>query len=312
MLAGMWRWQISEFENGQLLIDALHLRVPAAPRAFLLQTIRKGRLRCAGQALAADLPVSTGLCLTVQTSARFEELAGLGGVPPQDLLYEDQHALVVHKPAGLAMHLTPGHEDNLADRVARFFALRHAPHRVAPVHRLDVGTSGPVLFGKGRWAVGQYGRLLMDRRFSKHYLVVVAGSVPSQGRLTSPIAEGELLKPALTRYRCLAAAGPYSLLDLDLVTGRQHQARRQLAAAGWPIVGDRRYGGPSWPGLDHPFLHCHRLCFPALATQQLRQVDAPLPARLAGILAAIGLTTVLPTANNLGNAAGGGQDHVSW
>jgi hypothetical protein len=49
-----------------------------------------------------------------------------------------------------------------------------------------------------------------------------------------------------------------------------------------------------------------------LATQQLRQVDAPLPARLAGILAAIGLTTALPTANNLGNAAGGGQDHVSW
>jgi 23S rRNA-/tRNA-specific pseudouridylate synthase len=231
-------------------------------------------------------------------------------VPPQDLLYEDQHALVVYKPAGLAMHLTPGHDDNLADRVARFVAVRHVPYRVAPVHRLDIGTSGPVLFGKGRWAAGQYGRLLMDRQLSKHYLALVAGSVPSQGRLTSPIAEGELLKPALTRYRCLAAAGPYSLLDLDLVTGRQHQARRQLADAGWSIVGDRRYGGPPWPGLDHPFLHCHRLRFPVLTTEQLRQVDVPLPAQLAGILAVIGLTTALPAASNSENTASAGQDQV--
>ena len=310
MLAGMWQWQVSDYENGQRLIDALQWRVPAAPRAFLQQTIRKGRLRCSGQVLAADLPVSSGMCLTVQASARFEELAGLSGVPPQDLLYEDQHALVVYKPAGLAMHLTPGHDDNLADRVARFIALRHAPHRVAPVHRLDIGTSGPVLFGKGRWAAGQYGRLLMDRRLNKHYLALVVGNVPSEGRLTSPIAERELLKPALTRYRCLTAAGPYSLLDLDLVTGRQHQARRQLADAGWPIVGDRRYGGPPWPGLDYPFLHCHRLCFPVLATQLLRQVDVPLPAQLAGILAAIGLKTALPTANTPGNAASGGKEQV--
>ena len=310
MLAGMWQWRVSDFENGQLLIDALQLRVPAAPRAFLHQTIRKGRLRCRGAALAADLPVSSGMCLTVHASARFEELAGLSGVPPQDLLYEDQHALVVYKPAGLAMHLTPGHDDNLADRVARFVALRHVPYRVAPVHRLDIGTSGPVLFGKGRWAAGQYGRLLMDRQLSKHYLALVAGSVPSQGRLTSPIAEGELLKPALTCYRCLAAAGPYSLLDLDLVTGRQHQARRQLADAGWPIVGDRRYGGPPWPGLDHPFLHCHRLRFPVLTTGQLRQVDVPPPAQLAGILAVIGMTAALPAASNSENTASAGQDQI--
>jgi RluA family pseudouridine synthase len=298
MLAGMWQWQISEFENGQRLIDALQLRIPAAPRAFLQQTIRKGRLRCGGQVLSADLPVSSGMGLTVQVSARFEELAGLSGVPPQHLLYEDQHALVVYKPAGLAMHLTPGHDDNLVDRVVRFVTWRHAPYRVAPVHRLDIGTSGPVLFGKGRWAAGQYGRLLMDGQLSKHYLALVAGNVPSQGRLTSPVAEGGFLKTALTRYRCLAAVRPYSLLDLDLVTGRQHQARRQLADAGWPIVGDRRYGGPPWPGLEHPFLHCHRLCFPDLATQQPRQIEVPLPAQLAEILSAIGLTTVPATANN--------------
>lgn len=310
MLAGMWQWQVSEFESGQRLIDALQLRVPAAPRAFLQQTIRKGRLRCGGQALSADLPVSAGMYLTVQASARFEELAGRGGVPPQDLLYEDQHALVVYKPAGLAMHLTPGHDDNLVERVARFMAWRHAPYRVAPVHRLDIGTSGPVLFGKGRWAAGQYGRLLMARQLGKHYLALVAGTVPSQGRLTSPIAEGERLKTALTRYRCLAAARPYSLLALDLVTGRQHQARRQLAEAGWPIVGDRRYGGPPWPGLEHPFLHCHRLGFPELATQQPRQIDVPLPAQLAEILTAIGLTTAPATANNLENAAGGGPKRV--
>ena len=314
MLHGMWHWQVTESEAGQQLLDALTLRVPAAPRAFLHQTVRKGRVCCAGRPANIELPLTLGMSLSVQTSARFLELAGLGGVPPQDLLYEDHHALVVFKPAGLAMHRAEGHTDTLVDRATRFAALRRAPYRLAPVHRLDAGTSGPVLFAKGRWAAGQYGRLLMAHQLSKHYLALVAGDVPSQGRLTSPIAEGELLKTALTRYRCLAAARPFSLLDLELVTGRQHQARRQLADAGWPIVGDRRYGGPPWPGLEHPFLHCHRLGFPELATRQLRHIDVPLPAQLAAILSAIGLTTAPSTANNLANnlenAAGGGQERV--
>ena len=274
------------------------------PGPLLHQFVRKGRIRHGDQPLTASCRVASGMLLTVRSSTRLAELAGLCGIAPEELLFEDRHALVVYKPAGLAVHRAVGHEaDNLVARVARFVALRHAPYRVAPVHRLDIGTSGPVLFGKGRWATGQYGQLLMAGQISKRYLALVAGRVPAQGELTTPVPEGELLKPALTRYRCLSAAGRFCLLELDLITGRPHQARRQLADAGWPIVGDRRYGGPPWPGLGHPFLHSHRLRFPGLETGEYHEVTCPLPAPLTEILARAGLTLPPALAGSEENSA---------
>ena len=290
MLAGMWQWQTTEFEAGRPLLEALALRVPAAPQAFLRQLIRKGRILCGDQPATAEMSLSCGLRLHVQTSARFNELAAAGGVEPQAILFEDRQALVVYKPAGLAVHRAANNHDNLVERVARLGALRRAPYRLAPVHRLDIGTSGPVLFAKGRQAAGEYGRLLMNGRIGKHYLALVAGRIAGTGVLTTAVPAGRSLKPALARYRALATGGTCSLLELDLVTGRQHQARRQLADAGWPILGDRRYGGPPWPGLDHPFLHGHSLRFPSLDDGGERQVDCPLPPLLAGILAATGLS----------------------
>lgn len=280
----MWQWQITEFEAGQPLPDALALRIPAAPRAYLRQLLRKGKVCSNGHPLADGATVVSGMHLTLPASARLNELFEAGGLPPWSLLYEDQAAMVIFKPAGLAVHQAVGHEDNLTSRICRFLALRHAPYRPAPVHRLDIGTSGPVLFGKGREATGQYGRLLMAGRIGKGYLALVAGNVPARGELVTPVPEGGMPKAALTRFRRLATAGSLCLLELDLVTGRPHQARRQLADAGWPIIGDRRYGGRPWPGLGHPFLHSHRLCFPTLDTNQLRQVDCPLPPPLAALL----------------------------
>ena len=286
----MWPWQVSRFETGNTLSAALALRIPAAPQGYLRQLARKGKICCQGEPLAGETIVSTGMTLTLPASERLTELFEAGGLPPWALLYEDRAALVVFKPAGLAVHRAAGHDDNLADRVARFLALRHAPHNSAPVHRLDIGTSGPVLFGKGRQATGEYGRMLMDGRIGKRYLALATGAIPEQGELTSPVPEHGVLRPSLARFRRLAQNGARCLLDVELVTGRPHQVRRQLADAGWPIVGDRRYGGQSWPGLNHPFLHCHRLHFPALDSAELRRVDVPLPEGLETILLAAGLT----------------------
>jgi len=310
MLADMWHWQVSEYESGRPLLEAVALRIPAAPRAFLHQTIRKGRILLGDQVLVADQTVSSDMTLTVKASARLEALARLCGILPGDLLYEDQYALVVYKPAGLAVHQAAGHDDNLLNRAVRFAAWRHAPYRVMPIHRLDIGTSGPILFGKGHYAAGQYGRLMMDQRISKHYLALVAGRVPREGQLATPVLEGNVPKPALTRFQRLAAAENCSLVMLELVTGRRHQARRQLADAGWPIVGDRRYGGPTWPRLNHPFLHCHRLQFPDLTTQRLREVNCPLPAELGILLTGIGVPFTPKPADDHQNSAVGDQKGV--
>lgn len=289
ILACMWEWRITEYEGGRQLLDVLALRIPAAPRGYLHQLVRKGRVCADGAPLDEKTVVASGTLLTLPDSSRLAELAAACGIPPCALLHEDQSALVVDKPAGLAVHPAVGHSDDLTSRVARFVALRHAPYRVAPVHRLDVGTSGPVLFGKGRQATGRYGQLLMDGRLRKYYLALVAGPMPAAGELTTPVPDGGVPKPALTRYRRLAAAEHVTLLNLELLTGRPHQIRRQLADAGRPIIGDRRYGGPLYAGLGHPFLHCHRLCFPLLDSGDSRCVDSPLPAALQAILRAEGI-----------------------
>lgn len=306
----MWQWQITDFETGRSVLEALALRVPAAPRAFLRQAIRKGRIRCDTRTLAAEETVTGGMYLTIATSSRFEELAGTCGIDPQSILFEDQHALVVFKPAGLAVHQAAGHDDNLANRVARFIALRHAPYRTAPVHRLDIGTSGPVLFGKGRQATGRFGQLLMDGQIRKHYLALVGAVVPVAGELVTPVPDQGLLKPARTIFRRLACSGRYCLVELDLVTGRPHQARRQLADAGWPIVGDRRYDGPSLAGLNHPFLHCQRLTFPRLDTQTIHQTECPLPGFLGELLAAVGIAAGPGFDGDAENSAASVKDKV--
>lgn len=289
----MWQWRVSDYEAGRPLLEALGLRIPAAPRAYLHQLARKGRVRGDGHTLAEEATVAAGMLLTLPASARLAELVAAGGLAPHDLLYEDAAALVVNKPAGLPVHLAVGHDDDLTRRVARFTARRNAPYRAAPVHRLDVGTSGPVLFGKGRRATGRFGQLLMAGKVHKHYLALTAGAWPASGQLTTPVPDGGVFKPALTRYRRLATSGNLALLELDLVTGRPHQARRQLADSGRPIIGDRRYGGPPWPGLEHPFLHCHRLSFPRLDSDRACCVAAALPAALADILDELGLTGAL-------------------
>jgi RluA family pseudouridine synthase len=285
----MWQWTISEFEAGQPLLAALALRLPAVPAGLLRQLLRKGRIACAGATGDGEFVVSAGMTIDLRSSQRLDALVAAGGLTPEQLLFEDRHALVVNKPAGLAVHRAAGTETDLHGEVARFLRWRQAPYQAHPVHRLDIGTSGPVLFAKGRQAAGAYGRLLMAGRFTKRYLAVVAGAVPEKGELTTPVPDGGRYKPALTRYRRLATAGRYCLLDLELLTGRPHQLRRQLKDAGWPIVNDRRYGGSTVDGAGHPWLHCRQLRVPELDSALAREIEAPLPAALAKTLLELGL-----------------------
>ncbi len=83
--------------------------------------------------------------------------------------------MVLNKPAGLAIHRAVGHTDNLLHRVQDFLSLRKETFQVSPVHRLDIGTSGAVLFGKGRAAISQLGKKMIEGQFSKSYLALVSG-----------------------------------------------------------------------------------------------------------------------------------------
>lgn len=279
-------------EQNLTVLEFLQRRIPAAPRAFLRQLLKKGKVVGQAGALGEEDALQVGAAVRLPDSGRVREL--LDAPPPAServrILFESREILVVDKPAGLAIHASVGHEeDNLTARLEALLAERGDRFKIAPVHRLDLETSGPVMFGKGKKACGELGRLFMRDEVEKRYLALVAGKTAGSGELRSAVPAKGKLKEAHTAFRALGRSEEASLLELTLHSGRQHQIRRQLADLGHPLFGDLRYRGPRHAALPRTFLHCKRLAFVDPYSNSTTVIDCPLPADLDGFLVGIGL-----------------------
>jgi RluA family pseudouridine synthase len=257
----MNKWHINIREEGSCLLDALALRVPSAPRGFLRQLIKKQRILINGENVKDDINVQRDQVVSIKTSQRWKEILQNCPLQPEQILYEDTQCLIINKPAGLATHRAQGHEDNLLLRVQGFLRLRKESFVVAPVQRLDIGTSGAVLIGKGKDAISKLGQLIMSGEITKRYLALVRGKMPLSGTLSTPVIAKGNIKTAFTKYIVIGASETHSLLSLELETGRRHQIRQQLATLRHPIVGDARYGDRPSKTVTRPMLHCHQLIF---------------------------------------------------
>lgn len=279
-------FKITPFYAGMPPLAFLQLLVPAAPTSYIKQLVRKGKLLLDGRPLSNCTPLTDGALLRLPKSARLNELRAASPPLLLDCLHESSYLLIVDKPSGLAVHRGKGHEqDNLLERLQRRSKARNENFSLAPIHRLDAETSGPVLFGKGHQAISALGKLFMTAEVEKRYWAVVRGDLPEQGRFESPVPAKGGWKDATTRFRICKRFPPFLLLDLELASGRTHQIRRQLADRGLPLVGDRRYRGPALPGVQRLFLHCHRLAFRDPFTGDRIIIDSPLPEALATPLA---------------------------
>ena len=281
---------ITSKNSGQSVLAFLQQQIPAAPTGYLQQLLRKGRLLLNDQTTTGQVLLQPGDILTLPESKRLAELLIESQREQVEVLLEGPDFLVAYKPAGLAVHRGVGHEmDNLADRVGNWLKRRRLSFSAFPVHRLDVGTSGPVLFAKGRRAASTLGGYFMAGQVEKHYLALVVGKLAVEGELQTPVPAKGKLRAAVTRYRRVAGNQHYSLLQLELISGRKHQIRRQLADAGHPLIGDRRYGGPSILNCWQPFLHCCYLAWPGATDDQPLTVSCPLPQDLKHLLSAVDL-----------------------
>jgi 23S rRNA pseudouridine1911/1915/1917 synthase len=222
---------------------------------------------------------------------------------PIDVVYEDDDLLIVNKPSGLVVHPAPGHwQGTLVNAL-----LARGDHyggiagvaRPGIVHRLDRDTSGLLIVARNDAAQAGVMAQLKARRVRKTYLALVQGSVgASVGRIEAPIgrdpkdrkrmavvADG---RKAVTGYRVRERFRDWTLLELDLVTGRTHQIRVHLAALGHAVAGDPVYGtgtsrrGPE--GLGRLFLHAWRLELVSPRTARLVRAEAPLPDELEKVL----------------------------
>ncbi len=288
----MARFKVSEDADNSSVEVFLQQQIPAAPHGYLRQLLKKGKVRSGERILSAADSVTAGMEIALPASQRLHDLLTQ---PEQsqaniDILYESREVLIVYKPAGLAIHNSQGHErDNLNDRVTAFLQQRGDKFRAAPVQRLDLETSGPVLFGKGKKSCSELGKLFMAGEVTKTYLALVSGRLQGRGELLSDIPAKGKIKVARTSYRVVISNESASFLEIDLDTGRQHQIRRQFADAGHPLYGDRRYRGPVPHKLGRLFLHCRRLAFVDPFTHQRVEVGCPLPRDLSRFLSRTGL-----------------------
>jgi len=211
-------------------------------------------------------------------------------VPPSDtsidLVYRDEFIIVANKPAGLLS--VPGRgadkHDSLVGRIQTEF-----PDALT-VHRLDMSTSGLIVFARGSEMQRQLSRLFRERSVEKRYVARVAGQIeaesgevdlplgadwPNRPRQKVDFASG---KPSLTHYRLLVqeASTDTSRIELEPVTGRTHQLRVHMAAIGHPILGDALYGGEASGSAERLLLHASMLSFAhPIGEEQLSFESAP-------------------------------------
>jgi 23S rRNA pseudouridine1911/1915/1917 synthase len=214
-----------------------------------------------------------------------------GGTPPPfTVAYEDEHLLVIDKPAGLVVHPARGHrEGTLAQLLGDKAAGGTDPARAGIVHRLDRETSGLLVVARSDEVHRRLQAALQARRIEREYVALVEGRPPARtGTIEAPIGRdprvrtrmavgGNMPREARTRFALERMLTGFSLLRLHLDTGRTHQIRVHLQAIGYPVAGDPEYGTPGLLGLDRQFLHAARLAFEHPLTGESMEVLSPLP-----------------------------------
>jgi 23S rRNA pseudouridine1911/1915/1917 synthase len=214
------------------------------------------------------------------------------------IAYEDEHLLVVDKPAGVVVHPSVGHAHGTLVHGLLSQAIEGGaePERPGIVHRLDKDTSGLLVVARSDEAHRRLQRLLRRREFVREYLVLVRGRPRSRaGRIEAPIGRDRrdptrhsldtaTPREAVTEFELLELLPRHALLTVRLQTGRTHQIRVHLAAIDLPVAGDPTYGIRGDLELGRQFLHAARLAFPHPLTGEEVEVTSPLPPDLARAL----------------------------
>ena len=295
-------------------VDRYVADVTGLSRSHVQKLITAGNLTTDGVPIKANAVVGPGAALQLIVP----EPAPLDVAAEPDIdvriVYEDADLLIIDKPAGLVVHPSPGHSSGtlvnalLGLEGGGGFGGIAGVQRPGIVHRLDRDTSGLLMVARTDTAQHSLMAQLKARRVKKTYLALVHGEVSAEvGRIEAPIGRDPKHRtrmavvpdgrPSTTGYRVRERLRGWTLLELDLVTGRTHQIRVHLEAIGHPIAGDPVYGtgtsrkGPRVTGDAEPlgrlFLHAWRLQLTSPTSGELIRAEAPLPDELDAVLVAM-------------------------
>ena len=271
------------------------LAAHAGSRTAAQRLIDAGLVRVDGRPQPKRYALSAGETVTVSEP----EPEAAPPVPPARfrIAYEDEHLIVVDKPAGVVVHPARGHRaGTLSQALAGVAAGGEDAARAGIVHRLDRDTSGLLVVARSEPAHRALRAALQAREITREYLVLVEGRPPARtGTIDAPLGrdrrvrtrmstDTDVPRAAITHFEIERALPRTTLLRVRLETGRTHQIRAHLRAIGHPVVGDPEYGTAGRLGLDRQFLHAARLAFTHPVTGAPVDLSSPLPPDLRAAL----------------------------
>ena len=267
----MKEFTITQNDAGQRLDRFLSKAVPLLPESLMQKYIRLKRIKLGGKRVERNTRLNVGDVLQLYINDEFFETPKAENAyltvsaPKLNIVYEDENILLVDKKPGLAVHPHDGAEygKTLIDHIQAYLYVKREwrpreenSFTPALCNRIDRNTGGIVIAAKNAEALRILNQKIKDREIDKRYLCIVHGTPkPPEGRLegylfkdakenrvyiTKKMQPGA--KTAVTFYRTLQSKNGLSLVECELLTGRTHQIRAQMAAAGWPLLGDGKYG----------------------------------------------------------------------
>jgi len=295
---------ITEDMAGQRLDKALTLLAEGLSRARVQALLEEGRITFQSRPLSdSNRKVKPGEVYTIDVPAAVSSTVEAEDIP-LEVIYEDDHLIVLNKPAGFVVHPAAGHATGTLVNAL----LHHSKgslsgiggvERPGIVHRLDKDTSGLMVVAKNDAAHQALSSQFADRSLSRIYMAVVWGlPLPPTGRVEAPIgrdprhrqrmAVNEKGKPAATRYEVIQTMKSTSLVRCQLETGRTHQVRVHLAHIGHPLVGDPVYGGRRKApyGFARQALHAAGLKLIHPVSGEKMEFSAPLPQDMVELIEA--------------------------
>lgn len=300
-------FEIAAAQHGQRLDIALAHLLPEFSRNFLQQLIEAGAVTFAGtRAAKPSSRVKVGMAGCVELRPTAQSQAYKAENISLDIVYKDEHLLIVNKPAGLVVHPAPGNwSGTLLNALLGFDSVASTIPRAGIVHRLDKNTSGLMLVARTRSTMDALVQMIAARSVNRQYLALTAtpwvgaahrdvdapiGRDP-RNRLRMAVIDLERTagKQANTTLSMLDSNEHGALVRCKLHTGRTHQIRVHMSFIGMPILADSVYGGKSTSGLQRQALHAFRLGFVHPVLQTSLEFFAPVPLDLANAMDELGL-----------------------
>jgi 23S rRNA pseudouridine955/2504/2580 synthase len=336
--------RVSADAAGQRLDKFVRRALRDVPLSHVFKMLRTRKVRVNGQRGRGEQLLAEGDLVAIRgdkdqllgppEAAPGRAPAGSRAGPRFSVLHQDEAILAVNKPSGLAAHPGTGIQGTtLVEEARAYLGATEEPapgeFRPSPAHRLDRETSGVVLVARTRKAMVRLTEIFTDgREVRKTYLALCKGKMPRDaGTIDIPLSEHEQtakskeqrgvnFQEAITHYKVVSSMKEASLLSVRIETGRTHQIRRHLQAAGHPVAGDRRYGDfhfnrqakQRW-GLSRMFLHAWKLSLPHPSGGGPLALEAPLPEDLRAVLQRMNLASP-PARSSAGGPASGAPAHL--